>query len=94
MVRQILTRAAIAVPLALTLAASPSPARAATTEVTIRAVPDTEQETEWQEVETGSYGKTGGAGLAPVIALLGASSVGLMAVAVRYKRGEEEEPGE
>lgn len=89
MSKHILTRV-IAVPLALAIAASmlvpAAPAFANTTQVTIRAV-----ESEGGKQETGSYDKTGGIGLAPLIAVAGASSVACLTLAHRLGKGDDGE---
>lgn len=89
MSKHILTRV-IAVPVALAIAAPmlvpASPAFANTTQVTIRAV-----ESEGGKQETGSYDKTGGIGLAPLIAVAGASSVACLTLAHRLGKGDEDE---
>lgn len=89
MSKHILTRV-IAVPLALAIAAPmlvpAAPAFANTTQVTIRAV-----ESEGGKQETGSYDKTGGIGLAPLIAVAGASSVACLTLAHRLGKGDDDE---
>ncbi len=89
MSKHILTRI-IAVPVALAIAApmlvSAAPAFANTTQVTIRAV-----ESEGGKQETGSYDKTGGIGLAPLIAVAGASSVACLTLAHRLGKGDDDE---
>lgn len=89
MSKHILTRV-IAVPLALAIAAPmlvpAAPAFANTTQVTIRAV-----ESEGGKQETGSYDKTGGIGLAPLIAVAGASSVACLTLAHRLGKGNDDE---
>lgn len=89
MSKHILTRA-IAVPVALAIAAPmlvPAvPAFANTTQVTIRAV-----ESEGGKQEDGSYDKTGGIGLAPLIAVAGASSVACLNLAHRLGKGDDDE---
>lgn len=89
MSKHILTRA-IAVPLALAIAAPmlvpAAPAFANTTQVTIRAV-----ESEGGKQEDGSYDKTGGIGLAPLIAVAGASSVACLTLAHRLGKGDDDE---
>lgn len=66
--------------------AHPSPCLANTTQVTIRAV-----ESEGGKQETGSYDKTGGIGLAPLIAVAGASSVACLTLAHRLGKGDDGE---
>lgn len=87
--KHILTRV-IAVPLALAIAAPmlvpAAPAFANTTQVTIRAV-----EAEGGKQEDGSYDKTGGIGLAPLIAVAGASSVACLTLAHRLGKGDDDE---
>ena len=89
MSNHILTRV-IAVPLALAIAAPmlvpAAPAFANTTQVTIRAV-----ESEGGKQEAGSYDKTGGIGLAPLIAVAGASSVACLTLAHRLGKGDDGE---
>lgn len=89
MSKHILTRA-IAVLLALAIAAPmlvpASPAFANTTQVTIRAV-----ESDEGKQEDGSYDKTGGIGLAPLIAVAGASSVACLTLAHRLGKGDDGE---
>lgn len=89
MSKHILTRV-IAVPLALAIAAPmlvpAAPAFANTTQVTIRAV-----ESEGGKQETGSYDKTGGIGLAPLIAVAGASSVACLTLGHRLGKGDDDE---
>lgn len=89
MSKHILTRV-IAVPVALAIAAPmlvpAAPAFANTTQVTIRAV-----ESEGGKQETGSYDKTGGIGLAPLIAVAGASSVACLTLAHRLGKGDDDE---
>lgn len=80
----------LAVPLVLAIAAPmlvpAAPAFANTTQVTIRAV-----ESEGGKQETGSYDKTGGIGLAPLIAVAGASSVACLTLAHRLGKGDDGE---
>lgn len=80
----------LVVPVALAIAAPmlvpASPAFANTTQVTIRAV-----ESEGGKQETGSYDKTGGIGLAPLIAVAGASSVACLTLAHRLGKGDDDE---
>lgn len=80
----------LAVPLALSVSAPmlvpAAPAFANTTQVTIRAV-----ESEGGKQETGSYDKTGGIGLAPLIAVAGASSVACLTLAHRLGKGDDDE---
>lgn len=80
----------LAVPLALAITApvmaQPSPAFANTTQVTIRAA-----ESEGGKQEDGSYDKTGGIGLAPLIAVAGASSVACLTLAHRLGKGDDDE---
>lgn len=80
----------LAVPLALAIAAPmlvpAAPAFANTTQVTIRAV-----ESEGGKQEAGSYDKTGGIGLAPLIAVAGASSVACLTLAHRLGKGDDDE---
>lgn len=66
--------------------AHPSPCLADTTQVTIRAV-----ESEGGKQEAGSYDKTGGIGLAPLIAVAGASSVACLTLAHRLGKGDDGE---
>ena len=78
----------LAVPLALALAAPvltpAAPAFANTTQVTIRAI-----ESDGGKQEAGSYDKTGGIGLAPLIAVAGASSVACLTLAHRLGKGDD-----
>lgn len=80
----------LAVPLVLAIAAPmlvpAAPAFANTTQVTIRAV-----ESEGGKQEAGSYDKTGGIGLAPLIAVAGASSVACLTLARRLGKGDDDE---
>lgn len=80
----------LAVPLVLAIGAPmlvpAAPAFANTTQVTIRAV-----ESEGGKQETGSYDKTGGIGLAPLIAVAGASSVACLTLAHRLGKGDDGE---
>lgn len=80
----------LAVPLVLAIAAPmlvpAAPAFANTTQVTIRAV-----ESEGGKQETGSYDKTGGIGLAPLVAVAGASSVACLTLAHRLGKGDDGE---
>lgn len=80
----------LAVPLVLAIAAPmlvpAAPAFANTTQVTIRAV-----ESEGGKQETGSYDKTGGIGLALLIAVAGASSVACLTLAHRLGKGDDGE---
>lgn len=80
----------LAVPLVLAIAAPmlvpAAPAFANTTQVTIRAV-----ESEGGKQEAGSYDKTGGIGLAPLIAVAGASSVACLTLAHRLGKGDDGE---
>lgn len=80
----------LAVPLVLAIAAPmlvpAAPAFANTTQVTIRAV-----ESEGGKQETGSYDKTGGIGLAPLIAVAGASSVACLTLAHQLGKGDDGE---
>lgn len=89
MSKHILTRV-IAVPLALAIAAPmlvpAAPAFANTTQVTIRAA-----ESDGGKQEAGSYDKTGGIGLAPLIAVAGASSVACLTLAHRLGKGDDDE---
>lgn len=89
MSKHILTRV-IAVPLALTITAPMlvpvAPAFANTTQVTIRAI-----ESDGGKQEAGSYDKTGGIGLAPLIAVAGASSVACLTLAHRLGKGDDGE---
>lgn len=48
-------------------------------------------ESDGDEKEAGSYGKTGGIGLAPAIAILGASSVACLTLAHRLGKGDDGE---
>lgn len=78
----------LAVQLALALAAPvltpAAPAFANTTQVTIRAI-----ESDGGKQEAGSYDKTGGIGLAPLIAVAGASSVACLTLAHRLGKGDD-----
>lgn len=89
MSKHILTRV-IAVSVALAIAAPmlvpAAHAFANTTQVTIRAV-----ESEGGKQETDSYDKTGGIGLAPLIAVAGASSVACLTLAHRLGKGDDDE---
>lgn len=80
----------LAVPLVLAIAAPmlvpAAPAFANTTQVTIRAV-----ECEGGKQEDGSYDKTGGIGLAPLIAVAGASSVACLTLGHRLGKGDDDE---
>lgn len=80
----------IAVSLAMAIAAPmlvpAAPAFANTTQVTIRAA-----ESEGGKQETGSYDKTGGIGLAPLIAVAGASSVACLTLVHRLGKGDDDE---
>lgn len=80
----------LAVPLALAIAAPmlvpAAPAFANTTQVTIRAV-----ESEGGKQEADTYDKTGGIGLAPLIAVAGASSVACLTLAHRLGKGDDGE---
>lgn len=82
---------ALSVPMAVALlmspvAVNPGTAFADTTQVTICAA-----ESDGDEKEAGSYGKTGGIGLAPAIAILGASSVACLTLAHRLGKGDDGE---
>lgn len=66
--------------------AHPSPCLANTTQVTIRAI-----ESDGGKQEAGSYDKTGGIGLAPLIAVAGASSVACLTLAHRLGKGDDGE---
>ena len=81
---------ALALSLSLTLVASmavdPVPSFANTTQVTIRAV-----ESDGGKHEAGNYDKTGGIGLAPLIAVAGASSVACLTLAHRLGKGDDDE---
>lgn len=68
------------------VAVNPGTAFADTTQVTICAA-----ESDGDEKEAGSYGKTGGIGLAPAIAILGASSVACLTLAHRLGKGDDGE---
>lgn len=89
MSKHILTRV-IAVPVVLAIAAPmlvpAAPAFANTTQVTIRAI-----ESDDGKQEAGSYDKTGGIGLAPLIAVAGASSVASLTLAHRLGKGDDDE---
>lgn len=89
MSKHILTRV-IAVPVVLAIAAPmlvpAAPAFANTTQVTIRAI-----ESDDGKQEAGSYDKTGGIGLAPLIAVAGASSVACLTLAHRLGKGDDGE---
>mgnify|MGYP000680112830 CR=1 FL=1 len=63
-----------------------APAFANTTQVTIRAV-----ESEGGKQEADTYDKTGGIGLAPLIAVAGASSVACLTLAHRLGKGDDGE---
>lgn len=80
----------LVVPLALAIAAPmlvpAAPAFANTTQVTIRAV-----ESDEGKQEAGSYDKTGGIGLAPLIAVAGASSVACLTLAHRLGKDDDGE---
>lgn len=80
----------MAFPFALALAVSvllpAAPAYANTTQVTIRAI-----ESDDGKQEAGSYDKTGGIGLAPLIAVAGASSVACLTLAHRLGKGDDDE---
>jgi hypothetical protein len=80
----------LAVPLVLAIAAPmlvpAAPAFANTTQVTIRAI-----ESDDGKQEAGSYDKTGGIGLAPLIAVAGASSVACLTLAHRLGKGDDGE---
>lgn len=80
----------LAVPLVLAIAAPmlvpAAPAFANTTQVTIRAI-----ESDGGKQEAGSYDKTGGIGLAPLIAVAGASSVACLTLAHRLGKGDDGE---
>lgn len=89
--------AALSIPMALTLlispvAVNPGTAFANTTQVTIRSA-ETEEETE-EGIEAGSYAKTGGIGLAPIIAAMGASSVACLTLAHRLGKDEPDGSGD
>lgn len=81
---------AITVSLALALATPVamfgSPAFANTTQVTIRAI-----ESDDGKQEAGSYDKTGGIGLAPLIVVAGASSVACLTLAHQLGKGDDDE---
>lgn len=81
---------ALALSLSLTLVASmavdPVPSFANTTQVTIRAA-----ESDGGKQEISSYDKTGGIGLAPLIAVAGASSVACLTLAHRLGKGDDDE---
>lgn len=81
---------ALALSLSLTLVASmavdPVPSFANTTQVTICAA-----ESDGGKQETSSYDKTGGIGLAPLIAVAGASSVACLTLAHRLGKGDDDE---
>lgn len=85
-------RVVLSIALALTLCISvstmPVTVHASTTEVTIRSV---DTDTDNDDGETGSYDKTGGIGLAPVIAALGASSVACLTLAHRLGKDDDGE---
>lgn len=66
--------------------AHPSPCFANTTQVTIRAI-----ESDGGKQEAGSYDKTGGIGLAPLIAVAGASSFACLTLAHRLGKGDDGE---
>ena len=68
------------------LPVSITPAFANTTQVTIRAI-----ESDDGKQEAGSYDKTGGIGLAPLIAVAGASSVACLTLAHRLGKGDDDE---
>lgn len=81
---------ALALSLSLTLVASmavdPVPSFANTTQVTIRAA-----ESDGGKQEADSYDKTGGIGLAPLIAVAGASSVACLTLAHRLGKNDDDE---
>ena len=66
--------------------AHPSPCLANTTQVTIRAI-----ESDGGKQEAGSSDKTGGIGLAPLIAVAGASAVACLSLAHRLGKGDDGE---
>lgn len=66
---------------------NPLDAHAQTTAVTIRAI-------EVDEHEAGSYDKTGGIGLAPIIASMGAASVACLTLAHRLGKDEPDGSGD
>ncbi len=66
--------------------AHPSPCLANTTQVTIRAI-----ESDGGRQEAGSYDKTGCIGLAPLLAVAGASSVACLTLAHRLGKGDDGE---
>ena len=68
------------------LPVSITPAFANTTQVTIRAI-----ESDDGKQEAGSYDKTGGIGLAPLIAVAGASSVAYLTLVHRLGKGDDDE---
>lgn len=84
-----ITASLIALLLAISFAtviSQPSSAFANTTQVTIRAI-----ESDDGKQEAGSYDKTGGIGLAPFIAVTGASSVACLTLAHRLGMGDDDE---
>lgn len=88
--RNNIARVVLSAPLALALCApaliQPATAYANTTQVTIRAI-----ESDDGKQEAGSYDKTGGIGLAPLIAVAGASSVACLTLAHRLGKGDDGE---
>ena len=75
---------ALSVPMAVALLMSPVAVNPGT------AFADTTQ-SDGDEKEAGSYGKTGGIGLAPLIAVAGASSVACLTLAHRLGKGDDGE---
>lgn len=92
MSKRIFTRM-VAVPLALALAAPvlapATPAFAYDTAVTIRMAETGENQENQQRPDSGFFGKTGGIGLAPLIAVAGASSVACLTLAHRLGKGDD-----
>ena len=84
--------AGIFVALALVSLAPVAPAYAESTEVTIRAVESDSGNQGASEGET--YAKTGGIGLAPIIAAMGASSVACLTLAHRLGKDEPDGGGD
>lgn len=65
----------------------PTGTYAQTTAVTIRSE---EEPQEQESQDAGSYGKTGGLGVAPVVVGLACSALGFSALAVRYRLRDDE----
>ena len=66
---------------------NPLDAHAQTTAVTIHAI-------EVDEHEAGSYDKTGGIRLTPIIASMGAASVGCLTLAHRLREDDDDDEGD